>query len=878
MIWVPICGVHISNRNGQVRAMKGDFSRIRFNPAKQYTAVLEQQGRVSLDADSNEQCSIDDYLRRNEAIDVIGAYGAPEHDAGFAITVSRNQISIGAGRYYVEGLICENLTDKLPYLGQPCLLDPSVFDSTLLNELLQHGGNSAIQVYLQVWQRLVTALDDPCLQEPAIGQADTTARLQTVWRVVANFVPPPDGKPQGPSSGGVIGTRPGRTILTGTLLGAKQRLAASLNAQRISKATNLQNAELERPTIAIESPISNIPIVTRPPVATPAPPAHLPAPAPPDCCSAMYDSKPVVSTGMMSASTALSGTDCSCQPIPSAGYQGVENQLYRIEIHQAGDETTSTMKWSRENASVVVAIKSISGQTIIVDSLGPDDNLGFRANQWVEITDDHSLFGETPNQPGLLYQIQSIDPTVSSITLATPVVPVDIARNPRLRRWDQAGPLADVSGVPLPVGTWLLLENGIQVSFSSGSYQSGDYWTIPARTATGTIDWPPCGSNGEDFQPPHSIIVYNAPLACIHWTPNSRLPVVEDCRRLFSPLTELSAPATANALHVTKINWTNDALITADVWIANGLSVTLDGAPTGAITSAEFIVTLESIFDPFPQGIRLPFAGAEFSQQRPSTFLRTYFVLDSTITTTDSTIQWTMPYLKAPQLQQLTLQAINAGLLFGAHFGQYGRVRCRLLGNAISSSSGNAQLFLDGRSYSQTATNADGTSRTDLRLPSGSGQPSSDFESWFYLAPTLLITSVNVAYPALYNTVVNGNVTSVSATPPNPATGAAPPAVNPYVTTFTNYRALNDTQLTLSVQDSTGAPTTLATVESPVTIHAGESSVNAAITVSGNPMTNGVPTTVTLTVVASIATALGPIAAAPVTFTLTGGVSQVIIG
>ena len=66
-----------ANRNGQVLAMKGDFSRIRFNPAKQYTAVLEQQGRVSLDADSNEQLLIDEYLRRNETVDVIGAYGAP---------------------------------------------------------------------------------------------------------------------------------------------------------------------------------------------------------------------------------------------------------------------------------------------------------------------------------------------------------------------------------------------------------------------------------------------------------------------------------------------------------------------------------------------------------------------------------------------------------------------------------------------------------------------------------------------------------------------------------------------------------------------------------------------------------------------------------
>ena len=94
--------------------MKGDFSRIRFNPARQYTAVLEQQGRVSLDADTNEQVAINDYLGRNETVDVIGPFGAPEHDAGFAISVSGNEILIGAGRYYVEGLVCENRTDKLP--------------------------------------------------------------------------------------------------------------------------------------------------------------------------------------------------------------------------------------------------------------------------------------------------------------------------------------------------------------------------------------------------------------------------------------------------------------------------------------------------------------------------------------------------------------------------------------------------------------------------------------------------------------------------------------------------------------------------------------------------------------------------------------------
>ncbi len=790
--------------------MKGDFSRIRFIPARHYTAVLDQQGRVSLDADTNEQAAIDDYLSRTEAVDVIGPYGAPEHDGGFAISIAQNEISIGAGRYYVQGLVCENRDDSLPYLSQPYLLNPSPTDATLLAELAQAGGNSAIQVYLQVWQRLVTALDDPCLREPALGQADTTARLQTVWRVVASIEPPPPPPPPN------VGKRPIRTIFGGTLLQARQNLADALR-QSTASVTQLKLAKsplepinIHRlPTILLGNPTEVAP--------TPQP-APAPAPAPPvDCCTAMYANTPAASTGSMSASTAPAGSDCSCAPIPAAGYQGLENQLYRVEIHHSGTELTATLKWSRENGSVVASVQSVHGSRIIVDSLGPDANLGFAANQWVEISDDTDLFGETPNGPGLLYQVQSVDPTVPSITLTAPVIGVDPGRNARVRRWDQAGPSVTNSGVPLPVNAPLALENGIQVTFRAGTYQSGDYWLIPARTASGVIDWPPCGSNGELFQPPLSVLIYNAPLACIHWDPKQQKPVIEDCRRFFSPLTDISAPAAAKALHVTATNWTNDALITADVWVANGLSVTLDSAPTSPITSAEFVVTLESIFDPFPSFTRLPISveRAAASQQLPSTFLRTCFSIDSTIAVTGSTIAWNMPYVKAPLLQVLTVNAINTGLLFGASVGQYARVRVRLLGNTISSGNGSTQLFLDGKAMGEPTTNADGTPRMDLQLPSGAGQPSSDFESWFYLAPTLLIAQLSVAYPALYAIVYNDVVTGVSNSPPDPASGAPGPNVNPLITVTTNYRALADTQITLSLVDAEGAVSTNATIESP---------------------------------------------------------------
>ena len=168
-------------RNGKGRGMKGDFSRIRFNRRKNYTAVLEQQGRVALDADANEQCFIDEYLRRSETVDVVGDYGGPASDAGFEITVVRRR-----DPHRARALLRRRPAVRQP--GQPVLRQPAVPDRSraqrrdLLTELANANGADVLQVFLEVWQRLVTDLDDPCLREPALGQADTTARLQTVWR------------------------------------------------------------------------------------------------------------------------------------------------------------------------------------------------------------------------------------------------------------------------------------------------------------------------------------------------------------------------------------------------------------------------------------------------------------------------------------------------------------------------------------------------------------------------------------------------------------------------------------------------------------------------------------------------------------------------
>src|SRR5215213_10033858 len=109
--------------------MKGDFTRVTFRPERHYSQVLLQQGRVQLDADWNEQGAIAlDYLRTVVG-DIIGPHGTPSKpdgktaSEGFHIVAKTGQpageVSIGVGRYYVDGILCENLDAAATYAHQP---------------------------------------------------------------------------------------------------------------------------------------------------------------------------------------------------------------------------------------------------------------------------------------------------------------------------------------------------------------------------------------------------------------------------------------------------------------------------------------------------------------------------------------------------------------------------------------------------------------------------------------------------------------------------------------------------------------------------------------------------------------------------------------
>ncbi|MFZ0420291.1 MAG: DUF6519 domain-containing protein [Candidatus Sulfotelmatobacter sp.] len=509
--------------------MSFDNSRFTFDPWRNFSGVVMEQGRVQLDADWNEWLA--EVSRRIQAntLDIMGhaVYPATTPYA-FLITVSssggKNSISIGPGRMYVDGLLAENHGQYATAQWDPALAEMSgspqpqppsppppstanFIDYT--NQPYYPGAtlptdNGSYIFYLDVWTRPITWLEDPHLVDKAVG-IDTTGRLQTVWQVKYKC-----------NSGGWTCSTP--------------------------------DSQIWKP----------------------------PTPG-------------VLTTGVVP--NASSGPCCLTA---GTGYTGVENQFYRVEIHQKGSPVTSssaptpypvpagiataTFKWSRENASVETGVTAISSgkdtanatvSVLSVMSLGRDQVLGFSAGDWIEILDDWS---ELWGNPGVLCQIDQVNVSPPTITLTSTLnttstaantnpasFPIDSSntvnpnalypdRHTRIRRWDQKGKVYESDGktvwvdlsvsgstgdIPVPPpGTTLILEDGITVTFNTnssgdaagGAFNVGDFWTFAARTADGSVE-------KLAAVPPRGIHHHYTKLSTVNFS----VPSAPDCRTEWPP-------------------------------------------------------------------------------------------------------------------------------------------------------------------------------------------------------------------------------------------------------------------------------------------------------------------------------------------------------
>lgn len=435
--------------------MKGDFTRNTFDPARQFTRVLMQQGRVQLDADWNEQGAILLHYLQALAADLIGPHAGPQGNVGFQITpVERGgtiaDLQIGNGRYYVDGRLCEN---PARYDEEGNVIPVAYYEQANypLDRAEDPLPDLPFLVYLDVWERLITAVENDAIREVALGGADTAVRAQLVWQVKVSHEAPND-------------------------------------------PTNDQEWR------------------------------------------AFTERWQPANRGLLKA-RAQQGSDRpddACITPPDARYRGAENQLYRVEIHQGSSDKNgrpqpATFKWSRDNGSVVFPIRRLSGAVATVEGLGRDGRTGLQPGDWVEVVDDGYALR---NEPRPLLKVQAVDAMAMTVTLSG-VPDGDYTNHPLLRRWDSPDTIKIEEGKSLP------LEDGIEIEFQSlreegenHSYRSGDYWLIPARTATGDVEWPG-PVDDPAWLPPHGVAHHYAPLARV-----SAIGNVEDLRRQLTTIWE----------------------------------------------------------------------------------------------------------------------------------------------------------------------------------------------------------------------------------------------------------------------------------------------------------------------------------------------------
>ncbi len=463
--------------------MQGDFTRDTFDPQRPFRRVLLQQGRVMLDADFNEQAAILLHYLQTLAADLIGWHGGPGD--GFKIdTDGPRGFRIHPGHYYVEGLLCENESGDVTYLCQPHL--PLTTEQEKLEKLFT--SDSTVLAYLDVWERHISFVEDasqhpgaPGIREVALGGPDTASRSQLVWQVKCVPVQ-------------------GKDMDTENLSSSVLEDLKNADKFRSWLDETLQASNLNKETHCLRSGTGRLRART-------------------------YSGPPPSSDG-------------PCITPPNAGYRGDDNRLYRVEIHRPSvDESGvgATFKWSRENGSVIFPIRAWDKITALLESLGRDDRSGLQKGDWVELLDDDLVLR---NQRGRIYRVESIDLQARRVSLAEPTSEDTCVmmrfpqgngacnKHPFLRRWDhrphqspsEPPRLANDNALELIPGTdngnWLTLEDGVQVQFEAGTYRSGDYWLIPARAATGNVEWS-TGSDGPKFLSPHGVKHFYAPLAIV---------------------------------------------------------------------------------------------------------------------------------------------------------------------------------------------------------------------------------------------------------------------------------------------------------------------------------------------------------------------------
>lgn len=728
--------------------MKGDFSRFTFDPRKHYSGVLHQQGRVWLDSDWNEEVLERLALLQTELRDVIGASGVPAPGSGFQLTASANpnaldDFGIAAGHCYVNGILCQ-LDEDTTYLSQPDLLDPPRIP------IPTDGSTLHALVYLEVWQRLITYLEDDSIREIALGGPDTSARLKNIVQIKVQLLPANNATLTCAQGAQFLPTSGSGTLTTLQPTNVQQQTLCQL-----PDATTFTGREnhLYRVQIHNGGDVSgnslggafNVPLAASVSIGA----ASL------TLSSAL--TKAQADAAQRAGFITISDSTGTSERIPLA-LNGVSTDGLTLALAQALQNAYTTanaatvtggiarFKWSRDNAAFAVNVTDVQSDrvTVTLSGLGHDVATALRAGDLVEITDDASELG--PGSGHLTTLAKDPDPDTFTAVLADPIpgsfqLPGALSSPPSasgdrhmiLRRWDGIG---DAASVYSDAGTpGMNLGDGVHIQFGGQDLRAGDYWQFTARTADGSIqpllDAPPAGINRS--WAPLALVTWGPPPPTSPPAPQGTIAMnVTSCLPLFPAL--VNFPPIDQGFHIVGLSTVdpqnnvtqlfNDSNVHVNAFSGINIQCDANVDPASVARPTCFVMVEYPIFAGDASG-----AGAYFP-----------IVLGGTPSVNGNVIFWKAGSQAQTLLNQLLAASPNErGLL----------MHLIVRGDFIWSQD-DPTIFLDGEAFGQPPQG--GNTNISLQLPSGDRRRGGDFDVWFWIvsAPSF-ITAIQANPPSPIN-------------------------------------------------------------------------------------------------------------------------------
>lgn len=434
----------------------------------------------------------------------VAEWIAPVNDDA---TIAR-ELCVAPGRCYVNGILCD----------QP-------FHATLSLEITPGGQPPAgmFLAYLDVWERYISAYEEPALRDAALGGIDTTGRVRTV---AAAHLMPVDSEPDiilealaaANHDRGEIAVDVADTILQDNLL-YRFEVHAPGPAASTADAPGAVRAELQRPDDS----------------ATAGSRRNLRVAAALSSTWEIGQFLQLIDASAPTANTIFSvlGRDDS----PADGtlvflVDGVPTGL----DDAIGVRPIASLLWSRNNGHAVFALDDaplVGKESTTINLRDEAGRSGLlQIGDVVVVTPEDRV---EASRPGIVTTITDIAVNLAgTVSVVVPARLDGIDASATLRRWDGFLPaVVSADGKPAPT-------RDLNVRFSdAGVFATGDYWFARIRPdAAQPLEWRQEARGAPAFLPPFGIPHTFAPLAVVDFDargPNVRM----DLRRVVRAAADL---------------------------------------------------------------------------------------------------------------------------------------------------------------------------------------------------------------------------------------------------------------------------------------------------------------------------------------------------